>query len=80
MRFEKPPFSVALARKKRTEFDPWDWLVVYAVRYEPVSAEDSLHIGVRSRHVAKRRIHPLARISLHMTVSEPQALEADRPR
>ena len=37
-------------------------------------------IGVRSRHVAKRRIHPLACISLHMTVSEPQALEADRPR
>src|SRR5258706_493179 len=32
-------------------------------------------IGVRARHVAKRRIHPLAYISLHMTVSEPQVLE-----
>jgi hypothetical protein len=30
--------------------------------------------------VAKRRVHPLACILLHMTVSEPQALEGDRPR
>jgi hypothetical protein len=36
--------------------------------------------SVRFGHVARRRIHPLARISLHVTASERQALEPDRPR
>ena len=49
-------------------------------QYQPFLINALPDIGVRSRHVAKRRIHPLACISLHMTVSEPQALDGDRPR
>jgi hypothetical protein len=37
-------------------------------------------IGVRSPHVGRQRIHPLACISLRMTVSEPQTLEAGTVR
>jgi hypothetical protein len=49
---------------------------------QPHTGEDDNRDNFRagSRHVAKRRIHPLGCISLRMTVSEPQALEADRPR
>jgi hypothetical protein len=39
-----------------------------------------LALTPRALVVAKRRIHPLACISLNMTVSEPKALEGHRPR
>ena len=49
-------------------------------QYQPFLINALADIGVRSRHVAKRRVHPLACISLHMTVSEPQTLEAGTVR
>ena len=45
-----------------------------------LSSNDRDNFRAGSRHVAKRRIHPLGCISLRMTVSEPRAPEADRPR
>ena len=45
-------------------------------KYQPFLINALADIGLRSRYVGRQRIHPLACISLHMTVSEPQTLEA----
>jgi hypothetical protein len=59
-------------------------LCVTAMKLGGENGPDWAWRAARSRwnlvHGAERRIHPLAYISLHMTVSEPQALEGDRPR
>ena len=54
----------------------WAMLGMELGKYQPCLINPLADIGVRSRHVGRQRIHPLARISLHMTGSEPQTLEA----
>jgi hypothetical protein len=48
-------------------------------KYQPFLINAGRYRG-RSWHVERERIHLLACISLHMTVSEPRALEAGEPR
>jgi hypothetical protein len=66
-------------------FDPQFNRIFWSIALDRVRRSYQVTAASRtpaSRHVLKRRIYPLIRISLHMTVSEPQALalEADCPR
>jgi hypothetical protein len=58
----------------------WAMLGMELGKYQPFLINALADIGVRSRHVGRQRIHPLACISLRMTVSEPQTLEAGTVR